>query len=126
MNPRSKLTAFERDEVLRLDMLLAADTIRSYLRGITRTKFTGGRGQWMVRDAVLRQLGVFGEAAAGFSGMARHQYSDIPWNAVVRQRQYMNFNVDLDEAWDAAARTVPEYARMLRSRPLKNKRRQKK
>jgi uncharacterized protein with HEPN domain len=98
-------------------MILAADTIRGYLRGLTRAKFTG-----MVLDAVLRQLGIFGEAAAEFSGMARHQYPDIPWGTVVRQRQYVihqYFNVDLDEAWDAATRTVPKYTRMLRSRPLK-------
>jgi uncharacterized protein with HEPN domain len=117
MKPRSALTEFERDEARRLDMLHAADTIRGYLRAVTRAKFTG-----MVLDAVLRQLGIFGEAAAEFSGASRRQYPDIPWGSVVRQRQYVihqYFDVDLDEAWDAAAHTVPEYARMLRARSLK-------
>ena len=84
MKHRSELTDFELDEARRLDMILAADTIRGYLRGITRPKFTG-----MVLDAVLRQLGIFGEAAAEFSGAARHQYPNIPWGTVVRQRQYV-------------------------------------
>lgn len=117
MKLRSALTEFERDEALRLDMLMAADTIRGYLRGVTRAKFTG-----MILDAVLRQLGIFGEAAAQFSGVSRRQYPGIPWGSVVRQRQYVihqYFDVDLDEVWDAAAHTVPEYARMLRGRPLK-------
>jgi len=117
MKRRSALTDFEQDEARRLDMLLAADTMRGYLRGVTRAKFTG-----MVLDAVLRQLGIFGEAASEFSGAARRQYPGIPWGSVVRQRQYVihqYFEVDLDEAWDAAVRTVPEYARELRAKVLK-------
>jgi uncharacterized protein with HEPN domain len=114
MKLRSALTEFERDEAGRLDMLQAANTIRGYLRAVTRAKFTG-----MVLDAVLRQLGIFGEAAAEFSGTSRRQYPDIPWGSVVRQRQYVihqYFAVDLDEVWDAAVHRVPEYARMLRAK----------
>lgn len=117
MKPRSELPEFEKDEARRADMLLAADTIRGYMRGITRAKFTG-----MVLDAVLRKLGIFGEAAAEFKGTSRRQYPDIPWGSIVRLRQFVihqYFAVDLDEAWDAATRTVPEYARILRAKPLK-------
>lgn len=117
MRPRSGLSDFEKDEARRADMILAADTIRGYMRGITRAKFVG-----MVLDAVLRQLGIFGEAAAEFKGTSRCQYPDIPWGSIVRLRQYVihqYFAVDLDEAWDAAMHTVPEYARMLRAKPLK-------
>jgi uncharacterized protein with HEPN domain len=114
---RSEMSEFERDQARRIDMLEAADTIRGYLRGITRAKFTG-----MALDAVLRRLGIFGEAAAEFTSAARRQYPSIPWGTIVGMRQYVihqYFNVDLDEAWDNATRTVPEYARILRTRELK-------
>ena len=111
------MSQFERDEAGRLDMILAADTIRGYLRGVTRAKFTG-----MVLDAVLRQLGIVGEAATAFHGTARRQYPGIPWGTVVKFRQYLihqYFNVDIDEAWMAGVQDMPEYARILRARTLK-------
>jgi uncharacterized protein with HEPN domain len=114
---RSELSEFEKDQARRLDMIQAADTLRGYMRGITRAKFTG-----MPLDAVLRQLGIFGEAAAEFNLAARRQYPGIPWGTIVGMRQYVihqYFNVDLDEAWDNATRTVPEYARILRAKELK-------
>lgn len=114
---RSEMSDFEQDQARRIDMLQATDTIRGYLRGVTRAKFKG-----MVLDAVLRQLGIFGEAAAEFTLAARRQYPSVPWGAVVGMRQYVihqYFNVDLDEAWDAAIRAAPEYARFLRARELK-------
>jgi uncharacterized protein with HEPN domain len=114
---RSDLSEFERDQARRLDMIQAADVIRGYMRGITRAKFVG-----MAQDAVLRRLGSFGEAAAEFGAASRRQYPGIPWGTVVRMRQYIihqYFNVDLDEAWDNATRTIPEYARILRAKELK-------
>jgi len=111
------MSRFERDEAGRLDMIQVADTIRGYLRNVTRAKFTG-----MVLDAVLRQLSIFGEAAAEFHGTSRRQYPEIQWGSVVRMRQFVihqYFDVDLDEAWTAAMKDVPEYARLLRSHVLK-------
>jgi uncharacterized protein with HEPN domain len=114
---RSEMSEFEKDQARRLDMIRAADTIRGYLRGITRAKFMG-----MALDAVLRQLGIFGEAAAEFTLAARRQYPSIAWGSIVAMRQYVihqYFNVDLDEAWDAATQAAPEYARALRAKDLK-------
>jgi uncharacterized protein with HEPN domain len=111
------MSAFQRDQARRRHMLESADKIRSYTRGLTQAKLVDP-----LLDAVLRRLGVFGEAAAEFSSTARHQYPGIPWGTVVGMRQYIihqYFNIDLDEVWDNASRTVPEYARILRARELK-------
>jgi uncharacterized protein with HEPN domain len=111
------MSVFQRDQARRRHMIEAADKLRSYTHGLARAKLIDP-----ILDAILRRLGVFGEAAAEFSLPARHQYPAIPWGTVVGMRQYVihqYFNVDLNEVWDNATRTVPEYARILRAKELK-------
>lgn len=57
----------------------------------------------MIQDAVIRQLGIIGEAANHLSSETRAKASEIPWRDVVGTRNFLIHAyaiVDLDAVWD--------------------------
>jgi uncharacterized protein with HEPN domain len=63
-----------------------------------------------VIDAVLRNLGVIGEAARNIPEPLRQQYVHIPWQRVVGLRNvviHAYFNVDLDIIWQIIKVNLP-------------------
>lgn len=107
------------DAAYRLDMIQAADAIRSFIRGVTHAKFIKDP---MVQSAVERKLGVIGEAAANFTEAARTQYPDVQWNAIVGLRQYMihvYWQIDPETVWVTAQKDAADLARALRAHELR-------
>jgi uncharacterized protein with HEPN domain len=69
----------ERDERVYLgDMLTAARTVLRYMHGRTRADLDE---DGMLRDAVVRQLEVLGEAAVQVSETTRLRSPLVPWRA---------------------------------------------
>ena len=101
-----------RSDVLRLkDIAAAADTVASYLNGVSREEFLAGG---MVQDAVLRQLIVAGEAAFKVSGAFQEAHPEIPWVLIAGFRHRLvhdYFGIDLDTVWQVAHWELPELAK---------------
>lgn len=98
----------ERDENLYLaDMLGAARTILVYTAGRTRDELeTDG----MLRDAVIRQLEVLGEAASRVGERARTDVPGVPWRGIVGMRNVLihaYHRVDNDAVWAAVTLEIP-------------------
>lgn len=107
------------DASYRLDMINAADEIRTMTRGVTEAAFL--KSLVLIR-AVERDLGVIGEAASKFSIGARRQYPDVPWEEIVGLRTHLihfYFTVDPSIVWNTAKKDAPELARALRRHELK-------
>lgn len=101
-----------RSDVLRLkDIVGAAETVASYLKGVSREEFLAGG---LVQDAVLRQLIVTGEAAFKVSGAFQEAHPEIPWALIAGFRHRLvhdYFGLDLDTVWQVARVELPELAK---------------
>jgi uncharacterized protein with HEPN domain len=98
------------------DILRAADTIAGYLHQVTRRMFNANQ---MMRDAVVRQISIIGEAASKLSQVFRQQHADVPWRDIVGMRNLVIHNygeIDWDVVWDTARERVPELAEYLRDK----------
>ncbi len=92
-----------RDPSLLLDMLQAAQNAERFMTGVSRQDFdTDTKTQY----AVLRALGIVGEAAGSVSEETRTQHPEIDWPNLVSLRNRLiheYFRVDLDIVWEIVA-----------------------
>jgi uncharacterized protein with HEPN domain len=109
------------DEAFASDILKAASSISDYTRGVTKDDFLGnGIQDALVRDAVIRQVSIIGEAASKLSDAFCDMYPEIHWREVVGMRQIVihhYWKLDLDVVWEAATEDIPALARQLRPPP---------
>jgi len=104
----------ERDKAYLWDMLDAALAVEEFVRGRTYEAYLSNR---MMRGAVERHIEIIGEAARRVSEETRQAHSEIPWRAIVGQRNVLAHEYDevLHEAiWAIATRRVPELIAALR------------
>ncbi len=96
-----------KDEGLLLDMLLASREIQGHLGGKDQASF---RSERLLVLAVQQLLTIIGEAASQVSPGYRSAHPDIPWRAMIGQRNILIHayaKVDLDKVWDSAREGVP-------------------
>jgi uncharacterized protein with HEPN domain len=79
-----------------------------------------GKDQFMysklVRDAVIRNLEIIGEATKNISTEFRNQHPEIPWRAMAGMRDVLIHNymgVDLNIVWNTIERELPKIKRSL-------------
>lgn len=89
-----------RDPGLYLDTLaLGATRILEATRGLDLQGFSE---DWILRDAVIRNLEVIGEAARRLPAHLRRKYPDIPWQQLARLREVLvhaYFQIDDSILW---------------------------
>jgi len=57
----------------------------------------------IIQDAVIRQLGIIGEAASHLTAETKKKADEIPWRKIVATRNFLIHAyalVDLDAVWD--------------------------
>ena len=89
------------------DIVEAADRIASYVEGATRGAFEADQ---MRIDAVIRNLGIIGEAIKKIPDSIRERYPSVAWHNIVGLRNrviHVYFNVDMDIIWDAVQSKLP-------------------
>jgi uncharacterized protein with HEPN domain len=109
------LTPEQRDPAYLWDMLDAAKRVREYTAGLTL-------GEYLKRDvvcsAVERQLEVLGEAARRVSDEVKQQHSEIPWPAIVAQRNVIAHEygeINHVRIWKVVTTHIPDLIRALES-----------
>jgi len=108
-----------RDYRLYLDDIFEATRkIERYIKGLTFAKL---KSNDLAIDAVVRNLGIIGEAAKNIPTNIKEKYSDIEWRKIAGLRDILiheYFGVDLDVLWDIIKNKVPalrkQVARILR------------
>ena len=104
-----------RDAALLWDILTAAREIRQFVQGRTWQQFEQDK---MLRYAVERQILVVGEASRKLSQGFRDQYPEIPWNAIISQRNIIAHEygeILTDRIWNVAVNRIPELIQRLQS-----------
>lgn len=85
--------------ILLTDMLEAVDTIQEYTNGLNYESFLTSK---MVRDAVVRNVQVLGEAANRIPNPFRDQPTTIEWMRIIRTRHILvhdYFGLDYEILW---------------------------
>ena len=96
------------------DITEAIDRIETY----TAEGEVAFRESTLIQDAVIRQLGIIGEAATHLSEETRGQAPEVPWRKVIATRNFLVHAyamVDLTAVWDTAQdlHTLKEAVRRL-------------
>lgn len=96
-----------------MDMLGAAQKVRRF---VERRTFDDYLKDDMLRSAVERQVEIIGEAARGLTGGFRDAHPEIPWRAIMAQRNRLAHEYDEiqdDLIWTVATRHVPSLIEQL-------------
>lgn len=89
------------------DMLEAAKLVTSFAAGKSLEDY---RASALLRSAVERQLEIIGEAARRVSPAFQAAHSEIPWRAIVGQRNILAHDygeIDDSRVWGVAAADIP-------------------
>lgn len=104
----------QRDAVFLGHMLSAMDRLSELVARTDRATFDR---DWVVQDAVIRELEVLGEAAGRVSPEFAAAHPEVPWREITGIRHKLihdYFVVDLGIVWRTATVNVPEVDPLLR------------
>lgn len=96
------------------DILEAAVKIETMLLGIDQATFSG---DWRIRDVVLHNLEVIGEAVKRLPEPLKAEAPEVPWRRIASFRDilaHVYFSVDDAIVWDVASHEVPTLAQTVR------------
>jgi len=74
----------------------------------------------ILTSALIREIGVIGEAAARVSTEKRDQLKEIPWKSIIGMRNRLIHDydeIDLDLLWETITKDIPELIEKLESIP---------
>jgi uncharacterized protein with HEPN domain len=95
-----------RDDARLLDMLLAAKESSKYTEGVTLEEFDRNR---LLQHAVIRLIGIVGEAARNISAEFKTTHPEIPWSGIVSMRNRLvheYFRVASDKVWEVVKKDM--------------------
>jgi uncharacterized protein with HEPN domain len=101
------------------DIHEAAVKIETMLLGIDQAALSG---DWRIRDVVLHNLEVIGEAVKRLAEPLKAEAPEVPWRRIASFRDILAhayFSVDDAIVWDVAKHEVPAWAQSVQ-RLLKN------
>lgn len=104
----------QRDAESVLDILMAAELIEQFLRGVEYEHFDANHEK---QSAVLHQLLVVGEASKRLSIEFRESHPDVPWSRMAGMRDRLIHaydDVDLLLVWEAVTEVLPPIVQYLR------------
>jgi uncharacterized protein with HEPN domain len=97
----------ERDSALLLDMLLAAQDARTFVKGLGEAAFLASR---LHQNAAIRSLEIIGEAAGKVSASTQGAHPEIPWREITGMRHRLIHgygDVRLDLVWIVLCDRLP-------------------
>ena len=104
-----------RDDILLLDMLLAARDAVEFAAGLTSEAFERNR---MAQRATLKSVEIVGEAASRIGVETKEAHPEIPWAAIVGMRNRLVHeysNVNLKRVWEVVQHDIPHLIAQLES-----------
>jgi uncharacterized protein with HEPN domain len=89
-------------------MLLAAKELSKYTEGVTLEEFDRNR---LLQHAVIRLIGIVGEAARNISAEFKTAHPEISWSGIVsmwNRLVHEYFRVASDKVWEVVKKEMPE------------------
>ncbi len=103
----------KKDAALLWDMLKAATEIVQFVEGVKYAEFQSNK---ILRYAIERQILVIGEAAKRVSAAFKDSYPQIPWTAIIGQRNILAHEygeILVERIWRVSTVFVPELIKSL-------------
>lgn len=100
-------------EIIIADILESIENIEEYTHGMTKEEFLS---QKIVKDAVVRNLEIIGEAAKNIPESFRKKHSTIEWKEIVGLRNiiiHKYFGVDYQVIWSIVEKELPTLKKKL-------------
>lgn len=97
-----------RDQVLVSHILGCIENIEQYTADSTKEKFLSN---FMVQDAVTRNVEIIGEACAKISADLKTKFSEIPWRDIIAMRNILiheYFRTDPETIWNVIQFDIPK------------------
>lgn len=94
-------------------ILESIEIVESHIKGVTKKEFLKNIEK---QDAVIRRIGIIGEAVKNIPIGVRKSNTNIPWRNIAGMRDIVvheYFDVDLNYAWDTAKVGLPKLKREL-------------
>ncbi|MEK9134765.1 MAG: DUF86 domain-containing protein [Patescibacteria group bacterium] len=91
-----------------LHILESIERIESFTAGISREKFLESE---MIQDAVIRRLGIIGEAVKNLPQSFKNNHQEIEWKKIAGTRDIIiheYFGVDLKLTYKIIEKDIPE------------------
>ncbi|MBI5619849.1 DUF86 domain-containing protein [Candidatus Gottesmanbacteria bacterium] len=89
------------------DMLESIAVIESYVQNVDELTFSQDQ---LIQDAVIRRIGIIGEAARKLPADIQSFASSVPWKSVIGFRNIVIHdyaNVSLGQVWDIVVHDLP-------------------
>ena len=106
----------ERDaEVLLEDILQAMSKIERYCSGMDQASFLADD---KTADAVVRNIGIIGEAVKQLPANFKDQHPGVPWNQIagLRNRIVHDYaGIDLEIIWEVVQSSLPRFREQIDS-----------
>ena len=101
------------DREFLLDMLHACNNIIKYTKNLNRDDFCNND---LIRDAVIRNIEILGEASKRISNNLKQKYPEVEWSQISRTRDkiiHYYFGVNPDIIWDIVTKNIPPLLKKL-------------
>ena len=95
------------------DILDATIRIESYLGSANANQFAR---DLLRQDAVMRRLGIIGEAARNVSAKFQEQHDEITWSRMIEAQSKImgaHFKTDVPMLWDTAMTDIPQLKKVV-------------
>jgi uncharacterized protein with HEPN domain len=95
------------------DVVKSADLILLYLEGLSEDEFFNSSEK---QDAVIRRLGIIGEAVKNLPEKFKGEYPEIAWHKAAGMRNILvheYFEVDEEVVWDTLTAHLPQFKRQV-------------
>lgn len=107
------MTRADKDPAYLDDIREACATIMAYVKDKTLVDFVASR---LLQDAVIRRLGIIGEATKNLSAKSKQAYANVAWRDMARLRDLVvhhYWKIGLPEIWGIATTDVPDLLKTL-------------
>jgi len=95
------------------DISESIDLIEKYIKGETYKKFIANNE---LQDAVIRRLGIIGEAAKSVPTDIKKKNPNIPWKQMAGMRDMITheyFGIIMKRIWDTAKKDLPKLKKQI-------------
>jgi len=93
--------------ILARHILDAISKIEAYTKDVDKNSF---EGNFMIQDAVIRNIEIIGEASGKLSSDFKNKFSEIAWRKIIGMRNKLihnYFSVDIETVWNVVELELP-------------------